>query len=431
MFVANNVNQLEHEKENLGPEKENLERTIVHLKRINPFSNNNYPPQNERIIFKDASLADNITNDLHTGFKKSQNCEKRNKGLKDSYTSILTSIDPLYSTVNTSCSTATSSFTTIIHDSLSSQKKRVTFMDSLIDEITDSNTDSKKKTRKRGRKKGKKDSCISTPTLDNPLHSIVNTPCSTASPTHPIIVHDSLPLQKKRVTFMDSLTDEITDNTSPSKLTRKRGKRKKDKTDSCTSDKPLNSTIIPPCLIASVSSSYPNSYASIPDTIITPSSTQILYLPPPIYLNRDQDYSLSVDIFKRLNIEFYVCHTAGKIKFSTKDEAQYFQAIRILKDNSIEFFTYELEAEKHTRKGSVQCYRCQQFGHNSWVCFMPVKCLKCAGNHFSFQCDLTKEKAEKYANPANFKKCPAFPMRTKTLPASAPIVVNESIVNVL
>lgn len=66
------------------------------------------------------------------------------------------------------------------------------------------------------------------------------------------------------------------------------------------------------------------------------------------------------------------------------------------------------------RERPEQCHRCQQWGHAQRYCHGEIKCVKCAGNHFSKKCPLPKTVPPTCANcggehTANFKHCASCP----------------------
>lgn len=73
---------------------------------------------------------------------------------------------------------------------------------------------------------------------------------------------------------------------------------------------------------------------------------------------------------------------------------------------------YRIHIEDYIGKsGPVQCYRCQNFGHQAQYCTLNPRCMKCAGDHFSYTC--TKPPTSpatcvncKQHHPANFTGCP-------------------------
>lgn len=70
----------------------------------------------------------------------------------------------------------------------------------------------------------------------------------------------------------------------------------------------------------------------------------------------------------------------------------------------------------------AQCYRCQKFGHACTRCTAVPKCVKCAGNHFSYECKKDKNTPASCANcrgghTASYKGCPNSPRPKQTVPA--------------
>lgn len=73
--------------------------------------------------------------------------------------------------------------------------------------------------------------------------------------------------------------------------------------------------------------------------------------------------------------------------------------------------------EKFSRTDLLQCFRCQQIGHGSAYCNMSPKCVKCAGDHLSQNCELnsnvTKEKLKcslcnQFGHPSSYRGCNVF-----------------------
>ncbi|GFY74216.1 nucleic-acid-binding protein from transposon X-element [Trichonephila inaurata madagascariensis] len=61
-----------------------------------------------------------------------------------------------------------------------------------------------------------------------------------------------------------------------------------------------------------------------------------------------------------------------------------------------------------------QCYRCQEFYHNSRFCDRAPRCLKCSGSHLTSDCTKSNKAPAKCANcsgphPANYSGCPQNP----------------------
>lgn len=65
------------------------------------------------------------------------------------------------------------------------------------------------------------------------------------------------------------------------------------------------------------------------------------------------------------------------------------------------------------RSGWSQCHRCQLFGHGSSHCNNNPRCVKCAGEHMTYQCSTKKGDGTKARccncngeHPANYSECP-------------------------
>lgn len=69
----------------------------------------------------------------------------------------------------------------------------------------------------------------------------------------------------------------------------------------------------------------------------------------------------------------------------------------------------------------TQCHRCQKFGHTRNYCHRPFACVKCAGNHPSTTCTITKSSLKcancKGKHTANYLGCPAYKKATKLIRA--------------
>lgn len=74
----------------------------------------------------------------------------------------------------------------------------------------------------------------------------------------------------------------------------------------------------------------------------------------------------------------------------------------------------KIQWQKYSRKSPVtQCYRCQKLGHGSSNCNRIPKCVKCAKNHLTKDCEIKEKNSEliQCANcdgphTANYSKCP-------------------------
>ncbi|GBP36715.1 Nucleic-acid-binding protein from transposon X-element [Eumeta japonica] len=45
----------------------------------------------------------------------------------------------------------------------------------------------------------------------------------------------------------------------------------------------------------------------------------------------------------------------------------------------------------HGQPSPPQCHRCQAFGHASANCYLPLRCVRCGGEHCATDCDWTRE----------------------------------------
>jgi Associated with zinc fingers len=75
--------------------------------------------------------------------------------------------------------------------------------------------------------------------------------------------------------------------------------------------------------------------------------------------------------------------------------------------------------------GPPQCYRCQKYGHVAKYCMNKHKCLKCAKNHSTHECDKQRDTQATCANcggthTANWKGCPAYQSLRSRLEATKP-----------
>uniref|UniRef100_A0A6M2DQJ3 Putative nucleic-acid-binding protein from transposon x-element n=1 Tax=Xenopsylla cheopis TaxID=163159 RepID=A0A6M2DQJ3_XENCH len=97
---------------------------------------------------------------------------------------------------------------------------------------------------------------------------------------------------------------------------------------------------------------------------------------------------------------------------------------------NIEFLnrTKVLFEAKRQVKEIPQCFRCQRYGHTKSYCFRNPRCVKCAGNHHSKDCNL-KEPINKDVkcvlcgenHPANYKGCSTYRKLLKLkFPSSRP-----------
>ena len=77
-------------------------------------------------------------------------------------------------------------------------------------------------------------------------------------------------------------------------------------------------------------------------------------------------------------------------------------------------FGLKLKIEDYRGKeGPLQCYKCQGFGHKAISCFVKPKCVKCANEHLTKDCNSENTLIPKCANckeehTANYKQCPKY-----------------------
>mgnify|MGYP003536098629 FL=1 len=240
-----------------------------------------------------------------------------------------------------------------------------------------------------------------------------------------------------------------------------------------------------------------------PPTVIraAPPTARTHRRPPPIFLNRGEDYDKVRQLFKLADIVHDdVLLTDSKVRFNIKSESDFRYANKLLRNGNIQFYSFPLPDDKNKkvvirglltniteaaitadladqgfdivrvsrmkggadrhpiplvlveykkptddtldifqvkscvgfrvrveaprkRTNAAQCYRCQQFRHTSSMCFLPPRCLKCAGKHLTPDCTKSDRVPAKCVNcngphPANFSGCPSFPAR-KTAPPPA------------
>lgn len=70
----------------------------------------------------------------------------------------------------------------------------------------------------------------------------------------------------------------------------------------------------------------------------------------------------------------------------------------------------KIEAVRKQRGHIPQCKKCQRFEHTQAFCNREPRCVKCAGNHLTFDCKLDKKAPPKCSNcleahPANYRGC--------------------------
>lgn len=86
------------------------------------------------------------------------------------------------------------------------------------------------------------------------------------------------------------------------------------------------------------------------------------------------------------------------------------QNIRQIK--TINYLTVTFEDYKF--RNVAQCYRCQRYGHSSFVCALTPRCVRCAGPHGKDGCSTTPDQFRcancNGSHAANYKGCPEHPM---------------------
>lgn len=88
----------------------------------------------------------------------------------------------------------------------------------------------------------------------------------------------------------------------------------------------------------------------------------------------------------------------------------------VLKSNKYQYICYQKVQwckYKTPINKSVQCYRCQGFGHSSSNCNYKSRCVKCTAIHEPGKCPKTETEKPKCANcegehPANYRQCPNY-----------------------
>ncbi|GBP94791.1 Nucleic-acid-binding protein from transposon X-element [Eumeta japonica] len=149
-------------------------------------------------------------------------------------------------------------------------------------------------------------------------------------------------------------------------------------------------------------------------------------VPPPFYLRKGSNFiKVSADCTRlRINYTKAVRVADDNIKITVPDVETFRKLNKYLIENNIQFHTYALDEElcglsgirvenPHKRLPG-QCHRCQRYGHASANCH--ARCVKCLVPHWTKECPLTKESAEKPScvncganHTANYKGCPKAP----------------------
>lgn len=81
----------------------------------------------------------------------------------------------------------------------------------------------------------------------------------------------------------------------------------------------------------------------------------------------------------------------------------------------------QVTMERFTPRNTIpQCYNCQRFGHSSFNCHLPARCVKCAGPHLGKECTIRESLPHpKCANcdgphVASYRGCPAHKAALQT-----------------
>jgi Associated with zinc fingers len=82
---------------------------------------------------------------------------------------------------------------------------------------------------------------------------------------------------------------------------------------------------------------------------------------------------------------------------------------KIFEVSRIAYFKVKVE-EPHSSEDIPQCHRCQAYGHTKAYCNRSPKCVKCAGNHLTAECNKSREQPAKCVNcgdehPASYRGC--------------------------
>ncbi|XP_071041029.1 uncharacterized protein [Parasteatoda tepidariorum] len=88
---------------------------------------------------------------------------------------------------------------------------------------------------------------------------------------------------------------------------------------------------------------------------------------------------------------------------------------RIFEVNNIQQIPIKIERFRGGR-GPIQCYNCQNYGHTQSHCNAPARCVKCAENHRSHECNKDRTTPPKCCNcykshTANYTGCETRPSR--------------------
>ncbi|XP_022164153.1 uncharacterized protein LOC111029454 [Myzus persicae] len=166
---------------------------------------------------------------------------------------------------------------------------------------------------------------------------------------------------------------------------------------------------------------------------------------PPIFITTPVNYQNFCNQIKTLiGDEEFLCKTTTKnLKLTLKSSQSFRQVIKLLNDNSVEYFTYQAKEEKsyrvvivinpapnnpeifklrtichsivkieepHSRRDIPQCHRCQNYGHTRTYCNRQPRCVRCGQAHLTDMCEKSKDLPATCAicgkdHPANYRGC--------------------------
>jgi hypothetical protein len=94
-------------------------------------------------------------------------------------------------------------------------------------------------------------------------------------------------------------------------------------------------------------------------------------------------------------------------------------------------YKIKFEPPRHKRE-IAQCLNCQRYGHTKNYCHLPPRCVKCADDHLTHNCQ-RKDRSNTVRcvlcdgnHPANYKGCTVYKELQKTYPPSPNQTVNSS-----
>jgi hypothetical protein len=139
--------------------------------------------------------------------------------------------------------------------------------------------------------------------------------------------------------------------------------------------------------------------------------------------------------------QYTIKYTKHNTNIYTRNKSDWTKIQEVLKNDNVDFHTYTHKTEKNPRLRAhtldkleqikfilntkvswqrhinnnifVQCHRCQRWGHATANCHARAKCVKCAGDHLTRDCQLGNKITPKCVNcdgdhTANNIKCPEY-----------------------